>query len=211
MISRMNTSKFNSITGTCLILSGLCVAVWSLLHPWGELAGPHVGRSAQWVTSHSFHFLGGVLGLVGLLGFLDREANEAGMFERAGFGLAFIGTIMFAGTGIFTAFIWPVLAVNAPALTELTGPFLSPPHPLTVVSRVSYSLGYLLFGISLMREHRLARWAGTAITLGAIMLVIPPTPLSSVPWVIFPAGGTLFGIGLAAMGRTVKHGAQPFR
>ena len=41
--------------------------------------------------------------------------------------LSFIGNAMFLGTGMITAFIWPMLAVHAPATVELGGPIFHAP------------------------------------------------------------------------------------
>ena len=187
-------------TGSFLILSGICVALWPVTHPWGALAGAETGSSARWVVSHTFHFLAAILGCAGLIGFADREMNSAGLIERAGFGIAFAGTILFAATGVFTAFLWPVLATHAPHLVDLEGPFLSPPHPVTVATRVLYSGGHIVLGAALMRERVIGRAGGVALIAGALLLLIPTQPLSSVPWLVFPIGGLLFGLGLATLG-----------
>ncbi len=200
----MSTTKINSLCGLALMLAGVSVALWPLTHPWGSVAGADIGRSGQWMVAHTFHFLAALFGLLGLLGLVEREVKTARAFERVAFLLAFVGTILFAGSGVFTAFLWPVLARNAPALTELQGPFFSPPHPLILVTTISYSLGYILLGIALVRAHALAQWGAIALVLGAFLLMIPPAPLSPLPWIVFPAGGVLFGIGITALGLAVQ-------
>ena len=194
-----------TVAGTAFILAGACVALWALTHPWGVLGGGDTGRSGRWIVSHTFHFLGAVLGLTGLMGFVHREVNSAGLMERTGFGIAFAGTILFAATGVFTAFFWPVLATHAPHLVAVDGPFLSPPHPVTVASRVLYSVGHAAFAVALMRERAIGRGGGVALVTGALLLMIPTEPLSMLPWLLFPLGGTLFGIGLAALGIAVRR------
>lgn len=200
----MATSKMSSLSGVALILAGISLALFPVTHPWGSLAGPEIGGSGQWMMAHTFHFLAAGFGLVGLLGFVEREVTSAGRLERTGFVLAFAGTILFAGTGMFTAFLWPVLARNAPHLTELNGPFFSPPHPIIVITTITYSLGHILFGVALARAHRMALWGAVALVVGALLLMIPPPPLGSLPWIVFPAGGVLFGAGLAALGLALR-------
>lgn len=186
------------------MLAGISVALWPLIHPWGSFAGAAIGQSGQWMMAHTFHFLAAGFGLVGLLGFVEREVAAAGRFERTGFVIAFAGTILFAGTGMFTAFLWPVLARDAPQLTELNGPFFSPPHPIILITTITYSLGHILFGVALARAGALAVWGAVSLGLGALLLMIPPAPLSPLPWLVFPTGGVLFGIGLAALGLAMR-------
>lgn len=200
----MPTSKVRSLCGLSLVLAGISVALWPLTHPWGLFAGAEVGRSGQWMVAHTFHFLAGLFGLLGLLGFVEREVKTAGTLERVGFVTAFVGTILFASTGVFTAFLWPVLARDAPHLTELQGPFFSPPHPLILITAISYSLGYILLGIALWRVHAIAQWGALALVVGAFLLMIPPAPLSPLPWVVFPTGGALFGVGVVALGLALR-------
>lgn len=158
------------------------------------------------MLAHTFHFLAGSLGLLGLLGFVEPEVKAAGTLERVAFVIAFAGTILFAGTGMFTAFFWPVLAREAPQVTELNGPFFSPPHPMILVTTVSYSLGYLLLGVALARAGAMAVWGAVALGLGALLLMLPPAPLSPLPWLVFPTGGVLFGVGLTALGLALRAG-----
>jgi hypothetical protein len=201
----MATSRMNSLCGVALILSGVSAALWPVTHPWGTFVGAEVARTGQWVVAHTFHFLAGVFGLLGLLGFMEREVNRAGTFERAGFVLAFFGTIMFAGSGIFTAFVWPVLARDAPALTEMHGPFFTPPHPLLLITTLAYSLGYILLGIALVRDRAMPMWGAAALIAGAFLLLIPPAPLGPLPWIVFPVSGVLFGCGVAALGLALQR------
>jgi hypothetical protein len=186
------------------MLAGISVALWPLTHPWGSFAGAAIGQSGQWMLAHTFHFLAGGFGLVGLLGFVEREVATAERFERTSFVIAYAGTILFAGTGMFTAFLWPVIARNAPQLTELNGPFFSPPHPLILITTITYSLGHILFGVALARAGAMAVRGAVALGLGALLLMLPPAPLSPLPWLVFPAGGVLFGIGLAALGLAMR-------
>lgn len=158
------------------------------------------------MLAHTFHFLAGSLGLLGLLGFVEREVKVARTLERVAFVIAFAGSILFAGTGMFTAFFWPVLAREAPQVTELNGPFFSPPHPMILLTTVSYSLGYLLLGVALARAGAMAVWGAVALGLGAVLLMLPPAPLSPLPWPVFPAGGVLFGVGLTALGLALRAG-----
>ena len=152
------------------------------------------------MVSHTFHFLAAAFGLIGLLGFSHRQFTVARPFERAGFILAFIGTMLFAGTGMFTAFLWPLIARTAPHMVELSGPFFTPPHPMVVITTLTYSIGHMLFGVALSRAGVIAAWGAVALVLGGAMMLAPPAPLSPLPWIVFSLSGVVFGTGLAALG-----------
>ncbi len=198
-------NRLDAAYGSSFVVSGLSVALWALVHPWGTVAGPEVGSSTGWAVSHTFHFMGGFFASIGLLAFAERQ-SMAGRLERVGYFVAFAGSIMFTGTGIITAFVWPLLASNAPGLVELTGPFFSPPHPIIGITAVAFSAGFILLSIALARSTILSRAAAASLVVGALLLVPPPPPLSPVPWLFFPVGGTLMGIGLIAMGLAVRSG-----
>lgn len=195
--------RLDSLYGASLVLAGVSVALWPAVHPWGTIVGPEVGGSTRWFISHTFHFTGGLFASIGLLGLASRQAN-ADRLERVGFLVAFLGAVMFTGTGVITAFLWPIFATHAPALTELSGPLFSPPHPIIGITAVTFSVGFIVLIISLARQGLVPKAVAIVGCLGAAMLIPPPPPLSPVPWAFFPVGGVLFGVGLIALGRLVR-------
>lgn len=199
---------FHALSGFMLMMAGVSVALWPLTHPWGTFVGPEVARTGQWMLAHTFHFLAGLFGLLGLLGLIDRQVRSSSTLERVGFAVAFVGTILFASTGVFTAFLWPVLAQHAPALTEPHGPFFMPPHPTILVTSLLYSTGYALLAVALGRAGVVERWAVVSTVVGALLLLVPPAPLGPLPWVAFPLGGVLFGAGLVGLGHAVFGGLE---
>lgn len=207
----MKASSLYSLCGIAMLLAGLSVALWTLTHPWGTIAGPEVGGSGRWMISHTFHFTAGLFASVGLLALAPRQFGQVSNLERVGFLVAFAGSVMFTGTGVITAFVWPILATQAPALVELSGPFFSPPHPIIGITAVTFSLGYILLAAALARAGLISRGIAAVTALGAVLLIPPPPPLSPVPWIVFPTGGVLFGIGLAALTVVVTKEAARVR
>ncbi len=197
--------RLHETYGMCLMIGGLAVALWTLSHPWGTIAGPEVGASVGWIVSHTLHFVGGFFGSIGLLGLVGRQPT-ATRLERVGFFVAFAGTVMFTGTGIITGFMWPIMATHAPELVELSGPFFTPPHPVIGITALAYSVGYILLSVALARSEVIAWSAAAMAVIGAVLLIPPPPPLSPVPWVFFPVGGLLLGLGQIAIGMAVRSG-----
>ncbi len=201
----MMTDRLNRAYGVSFLVAGCAAALWTLVHPWGTIAGPEVGGSTQWAVSHTFHFVAGFFASIGLLGLAQRQSG-AGRLERVGYLTAFAGTVMFTGTGIVTAFIWPLLANNAPALVELSGPFFSPPHPVIGITALGFSVGYILFGVALANADVIPKGAAAILVIGALFLLPPPPPLSPVPWLLFPVGGLFVGIGFISIGLAIRSG-----
>lgn len=202
------STRIDRLYGISFILAGVSVALWTVVHPWGTVAGPEVGASGRWLLSHTLHFTGGLFASLGLLAFAPRQLREeVATLERAGFFVAFTGAVLFTGTGVITAFVWPILANHAPALTEASGPIFSPPHPVIGITAVAFSLGFILLSVALLRAGVLSKVGAVAFVIGAALLIPPPPPLSPVPWVLFPVGGVLFGLGFVQLGVAVRSGA----
>jgi hypothetical protein len=194
-------------SGTAFILSGVSLALWPALHPWNHLAGAEVGQSTAWLVSHTFHFLAGFFALFGLAGLAARPGAAVSRLGVAAFAVALTGAALFTATGVFTAFLWPVLAVHAPQTVEITGPFFSPPHPLIGITSVVFSGGFILLAAALRREGILPLPAAAALGAGALLLVIPPPPISPAPWFLIVVAGGVFGAGLVLLGHTLRKGA----
>jgi hypothetical protein len=203
-LSTMTPHTVDRFTRAAFVLSGASLALWVLAHPWGHVAGAHVGRTGQWVLSHSFHFLAGLFLLFAVLGLAVRRLPAASRLETAAQLAAFLGAALFAGTGLITAYVWPVLAVHAPALVEARGPFLGPPHPLIPVSALLYSAGLVLLAFALVRAGAVPLPAGTTLAAGALLMLAPPPPVAPTPWIVLVAGGVLAGIGTAWLGLALR-------
>ena len=109
-------------SGLALVLAGVSLAAFMLIHPFGAVAGADVAARFTWIPSHTFHFLGALFALFGLVGLHLRQLQVTGKLGSIGFVIAFIGTAMFVGTGMITAFLWPVIATSAPDFVSAEGP-----------------------------------------------------------------------------------------
>src|SRR5262249_2308602 len=137
-------------TGLASVLAGLCLAAFVLIHPWDQLLGAEIARTTRWQIAHTLHFVGALFALLGLIGIFVRQYDRMGSFGLLGFVLTFVGNAMFLGTGMITAFIWPMLAVQAPSVVETSSKIFGWPHSVLAfgLTAVVTSLGYTLFGIA---------------------------------------------------------------
>ncbi|MBV8196956.1 MAG: hypothetical protein JO263_02380 [Candidatus Eremiobacteraeota bacterium] len=183
------------MSAVACILGGCCIAAFVLVHPWGQLMGAAIARTPRWQLAHTLHFVGALLASAGLIGIYLYQRERLGLFGLIGFAVAFAGNAMFVGTGMITAFIWPMLAVCAPATVELGGPiFRGPQSALAFLfTAVAIIVGYIAFGAAMLRAGVMPRFATAMLVVGAILGMSPPYPLSPIPWAALVLGGTLYG------------------
>src|SRR5690606_19153632 len=139
-------------SGVSVALGGLLIAAYMLVHPWAERTGA-VATTTQWVVSHGLHFVGALLLLFGLTGLYLRQRERAGWAGLVGFLLAFLGTALFVGTGLSSAFLWPAIAFEAPTFVATDGGMFT--HPLAlgpiVAARAFLALGLAWLGAVSLR------------------------------------------------------------
>ena len=206
MVSDRDSTTFPSElirwSGLALLLGGVCIALFVLvLYPVGGFFGAGPVHHPAWVPAHSLHFAGALLTLVGLIGLYARQWARAGRLGLVGFLLALGGTAMFVGTGMLTAFVWPVLAAYAPATIESSGAVFAPPASLlfyfTVLSLIP---GYVALGAATVRAGVLPRGGAVLLIVGVVLAILPPEPVGPVPWLGLVLGGVLFGAGEVWLG-----------
>ncbi|MGH2698237.1 MAG: catalase family protein [Actinomycetota bacterium] len=192
-----------------LVLAGVAFALFMLLHPYDELAGTRGPHSSAWVPAHTFHFLGALLALYGLLEVRDRWLARTSLSGKLAFGAAFIGTAMFVGTGMITAFLWPAVAEHAPSFVASDGPMFTDvlASGSITVTYIFLVVGYVSLAV-VLRRSRFISTADTALLIAGVLLFSAPVePLGPAPWILRLAGGIVFGAGLARLGLVLRsHG-----
>jgi hypothetical protein len=164
--------------------------------------GAEIARTGRWQLAHLLHFVGALFALLGLLGIFERQRDRFGSFGLIGFVLSLVGNAMFLGTGMITAFIWPMLADHAPAVVEPGGPIFEMPHSALAfaLTAVILSAGYLLFGIAMLQARVFPRLSVLMLVTGGILGMLPPHPVGVLPWGGLVIGGVLYGGALVWMG-----------
>jgi hypothetical protein len=173
-----------------------------LVHPWDQLVGAAIARTERWQVAHTLHFVGAFFALAGLIGIYFCQRGRLGMTGMIGFALSFAGNAMFLGTGMITAFIWPMLAVYAPATVELGGAIFSTPRSALAfgLTAVAVTFGYLTLGVAMLRARVFPRSATVMLMVGAVLGMLPPHPVGMLPWGGLVFGGVLYGAALVWFG-----------
>lgn len=194
-----------------LILGGAAFALFMVLHPYDELAGIHGPQSNAWIPAHTFHFLGALLALYGLLELRDRRLVDASLAERLAFSAAFIGTAMFVGTGMITAFLWPAIAEHAPSFVAADGPMFTDllASGAITVTYIFLVVGYVSLSVVLRRSRAISIVDAALLIAGVLLFSAPVEPLGPAPWILRVAGGLVFGAGLIRLGLVLRSSRRP--
>jgi hypothetical protein len=209
----MSPNALIRLNGVACILGGIFLTAFVLVHPWDQLLGAEIARTPQWRLAHTFHFVGAAFALAGLPGLFAQQRAALGWFGLTGFALSFLGNAMFLGTGMITAFIWPMLAVDAPTCVEVGGPIFGSPVSVLafVLTAIILVLGYVLFGIATLWAGVLPRTVTLLLVIGAILGMLPPHPVGALPWWALVLGGVLYGAALIWLGAVLwmRNGPAP--
>lgn len=192
-------------SGAALVLGGICLALFMVVHPYGEIAGAHAAHSIRWVPAHSLHFAGALLVLLGLPGLYARQMRETGRLGLVAALLATAGTAMFVGTGMITAFIWPVIAESAPRFVAADGPMFADPLPrfATDAPYVGMVLGFVLLAVASIRARTLPTETAVVLAIGVVLFSSPVAPVGPLPFVLRVIGALAFGGALMWIGYLV--------
>ncbi len=197
----MSSATLMRWSGLSVSLGGLAYVLFVLVHPFSGLSDPHVIHSGQWLVAHNLHLLGAVLVLLGLPGLYVAGMHRTGRLGLVGYLVAFVGTVLHAGSGMFTAYVVPL----APALADPNGPAQgSPLVAIFLLQTVAMIVGFVLLALAGLRAGMLPNWVGLPLILGAVLFNAPAV---AVPYAIPLVGGVLFGAGLGGWGYTLWSAA----
>jgi hypothetical protein len=184
-----------------LVAAGVLMAVATLLHPSRETAATIIASEVRLVAAHVFYTLSWLLVLLGLPGLYVAARGTMRRLGMVGFLLAFSGTYLIAVTGNF-GFLAPVLARQSPTVLDSITEY-PPVVGVNGVAALTFMVGYLLFGIAMIRSLALPRWSGVLVAVGAPahLLGFGMAQLVSIAvWPVAILGAVSLGAGLALPG-----------
>jgi hypothetical protein len=136
------------------------------LHPSRETATTIVASEPALVAAHVVYTLAWLLVLLGLPGLHAAQRGGMGRLGLAGFLIACTGTYLIAVTGNF-GFLAPVLAKQSLAVLDPVNQY-TPVLIVNGLAAILFMIGYVLFGIAMIRTATMPRWSGVlvAVALG---------------------------------------------
>jgi hypothetical protein len=185
-------------SGLGLVAGGLLMAVATALHPSQETAATILQAEVRLVAAHVLFTLSSLLVLLGLPGLYGTESARMGRLGLVGFLLAFIGTTLVAVSGNF-GFIAPVLAAESPATIDAINVYL-PEVALDAVAFAGFVVGFVLFGLAMVKTATLPRSSGMLVAVGAPAQVFGfalAQTVSPALWTVAVLGSVALGVGLA--------------
>jgi hypothetical protein len=198
--------RFLRWCGLTLVAADALIVVATLLHPSRETASTIVASEPRLVAAHVVYTLAWLLVLLGLPGLYAAQRGGMGRLGLVGFLTAFSGTYLIAVTGNF-GFLAPVLAKQSPAVLDALSQYL----PVVIINgaaAILFMIGYVLFGIAMIRTATLPRWSGVLVAVGAPAHLLGfgmAQLVSTAAWPIAILGSVSLGAGLAWAGYRLWH------
>jgi hypothetical protein len=192
--------------GLALMAAGGLMVVATLLHPSREAATTIVASEPRLVAAHVVYTLAWLLVLLGLPGLYAAQRAGMGRLGLVGFLTAFSGTYLIAVTGNF-GFLAPVLAQQSPAVLDSLSQYL-PVAIINGLAAILFMIGYILFGVAMIRTATLPRWSGVVVAIGAPAHLLGfgmAQLVSTAAWPIAILGSASLGVGLAWPGYRLWH------
>ena len=192
------SSRLFSWCGVALIAAAVLMVVATLLHPRRETATTIVASEPRLVAAHVAYTVAWLLVLLGLPGLYAAQRGQMGPLGLVGFLTAFAGTYLIAVTGNF-GFLAPVLAKQSPAVLDSINQYV-PVVIINGLAAILFMIGYVLFGVAMIRTAALPRWSGVLVALGAPAHLLGfgiAQLVSTAAWPIAILGSVSLGAGLA--------------
>jgi hypothetical protein len=192
--------------GMALIAAGGLMVVATLLHPSRETATTIVASEPRLVAAHVVYTFAWLLVLLGLPGLYAAQRSGMGRLGLVGFLTAFSGTYLIAVTGNF-GFLAPVLAKQSPAVLDSINQYM-PVVIINGLAAILFMIGYILFGVAMIKTATLPRWSGVLVAVGAPAHLLGfgiAQLVSTAAWPIAILGSVSLGVGLAWPGYRLWH------
>ncbi len=177
------------------VVAGIFMIAGFILHPTGEDAT--FGTDPRWVPAHALLWIAYTVALVGWVGVYIVQASAAGKLGAAGFVVILIGSSL--STWIFSSDVTfvPVIAAKAPGLFQEI--FRGGRIAIGIASVLTWVLGNVLFGSSIMRAMVFPRLAGILLIVGAVAIPIAYLAHLSIHFVA--AGAFIAAVGQIWLGK----------
>ena len=205
-------SKLVSYSGLASILGGILFGSAVVFHPLRD--GINVLNSGNaYLAIHILGVYGLMFQLFGLLGLYIREIDVMGRRGLMSFVVLFFGQALFMCVQMVDGVLNPLLAKTAPQLVHSTAD-ADPTLLLFALPGLGlFFVGYIVFGVSLLRAKVQPRWGSLLITIGGPVYIIGGLSLSvfgansPIVSLIEIAGAIPLGLGYILLGLQLRSTA----
>ena len=185
---------FIRVGGGACALAGILLIAGFILHPAGEDAT--FGTNPFWIPAHSLLWMSFTIALLGWVSLHMVQESKAGSLGVLAFIVAILGTSF--ASWIFSSDVTfvPVIAAKSPGL--FTDIFTGTHVLIGVSSVLTWILGNILTGSSVVLAKVFPKWAGLLLAIGSI--IIPIAYLTGLSERVVALGAAIAGAGQIWLG-----------
>jgi len=205
----MSTNNLIRLSGISLILAGLFLTSGNIIHPSNETPQTIIALETRLITGHWLLTFFSIFFLLGLPGVYASHASNFGRLGLLSYIFLFFGTIFYAVSSDY-GFIAPVLARLAPQTLNAINAY-----PSIVIMDSLFVLllllGFMLFGITILRSGTFSSWSGIFIIIGWPIYMIASAIALLVyqpMWYMAILGALLLSLGLGGVGYQLWTGKR---
>jgi hypothetical protein len=189
----MSSSNLIRWSGLAALVGGALFVILNIVEAIAFGNQPHteIATTGAWLIVQLAYIIMVALVTIGLVGLYVRQAKEAGSLGLIAFLIAFLGSILAAGSIWSEAFFGSWLAEAAPELltAEPSGVLIFG----VFLSYLLFALGMLLFGLASLRARVLPSTAAVLLMIGSLLFVL-------LFLLQLPFAGVVFGAAMAWLG-----------
>lgn len=206
------THRLTAAAGLCAAAAGAIFIGVQINHPPVDVE--HI-VTTQMTIRETAKAAMSLLAITGLTGMYVRNRHRTGRTGLAGYVLVVVGYLAMFVVQCIAGYVLPAMADTNPAYVQdvLDAAMGGSPNGdigaypvLFTVAGIGYSIGGLLFGVSLFRARILSRWAAALFaygTVSALALAVLPGSFSR-PFAV-PTGVALIGLGVSLWRDQHRH------
>jgi hypothetical protein len=195
------------LSGLLLIVAGILFSSFMFFHPPNN---PQGALQDIWVPVHFAWFLSYLLIICSFIPLYVTLGTSQNSLMTISYWLSFLGTVLSLPIAVWDSFVVPYLAKHAPDFI-LQIEEISPETPvltfriIVFLTVFIFSLGFLLYGISIIRTSIAPVIVGICLAVGAPLFWVGALFVSkgSLGNLITEIGAFLFGVGLLIFGVTL--------
>jgi hypothetical protein len=201
------------VSGLLSIVAGVMFGSFMFFHPANNAQG---ALEPIWVPVHLTWFFSYLLIICSFIPLYVPLATSQNSLLTISYWLSFIGTVLSLPIAIWDSFVIPYLAKHAPDFISQIEEISTETSVLVFriivfLTIFIFSLGFLLYGISLAQKRLVPMVSGLCLAVGAPLFWIGALFVSkgSMGNLITEIGAFLFGVGFMIFGVTLF--SKPFR